>query len=89
MTTRALFASPRGTASVGTTKRKKKEMSDKNIDQEVRRLVEEAFPPVKTNWPAVILGFALFGAAMWRLDGWLLLVGLILSALLVIVGKSK
>lgn len=64
-------------------------MSDKNIDQEVRRLVEEAFPPVKTNWPAIILGFALFGASMWRLDGWLLLVCLILSALLVIAGKSK
>lgn len=89
MTTYAPFASPRGTVNAGTTKRKKKEMSDKNIDEEVRRLVEEAFPPAKTNWPAVILGFALFGAAMWRLDGWLLLVCLILSALLVIAGKSK
>ena len=88
-TNHVLFVSSRGTVNACTTKRKKKEMSDKNIDQEVRRLVEEAFPPVKTNWPAVILGFALFGAAMWRLDGWLLLVCLILSALLVIAGKSK
>lgn len=64
-------------------------MNEKNIDQEVRRLVEEAFPPVKTNWPAVVLGFALFSAAMWKLDGWMLLVCVIVSALLVIAGKSK
>lgn len=63
-------------------------MNEKNIDQEVRRLVEEAFPPAKTNWPAVVLGFALFGAAMWRLDGWMLLVCIIVSAMLVIAGKA-
>lgn len=62
-------------------------MTEKNIDQEVRRLVEEAFPPVRTNWPTVALGFALFGAAMWRLDGWMLLVCIIVSAILVVAGK--
>lgn len=63
-------------------------MNEKNIDQEVRRLVEEAFPPARTNWPAVVLGFAMFGAAMWKLDGWMLLVCVIVSAMLVIAGKT-
>lgn len=88
MTTNAHFANRRGIANAGTSKRKKKEVNEKNIDQEVRRLVEEAFPPVRTNWPAVVLGFALFGAAMWRLDGWMLLVCVIVSAMLVIAGKA-
>lgn len=84
--TNARFANRRGTANVGTSK--EKEMNEKNIDQEVRRLVEEAFPPARTNWPAVVLGFALFGAAMWKLDGWMLLVCVIVSAMLVIAGKT-
>ena len=84
--TNARFANRRGTVNAGMSK--EKEMNDKNIDQEVRRLVEEAFPPVKTNWPAVVLGFALFSAAMWKLDGWMLLVCVIVSALLVIAGKT-
>lgn len=83
----ARFASPCGTVNAGMSK--EKEMNEKNIDQEVRRLVEEAFPPVKTNWSAVVLGFALFGAAMWKLDSWMLLACIIVSALLVIAGKSK
>ena len=78
--TNARFANRRGTANAGTSK--EKEMNEKNIDQ------EEAFPPARTNWPAVVLGFALFGSAMWRLDGWMLLVCVIVSAMLVIAGKT-
>lgn len=84
--TNVRFANRRGTVNADTSK--EKEMNEKNIDQEVRRLVEEAFPPARTNWPAVVLGFALFGAAMWKLDGWMLLVCVIVSAMLVIAGKT-
>ena len=86
MTKNAHFANRRGIVNAGTSK--EKEVNEKNIDQEVRRLVEEAFPPARTNWPAVVLGFALFGAAMWKLDDWMLLVCIIVSAMLVIAGKT-